>query len=149
LSPSHTFTNIAIYYVCNNKGNTSIGQQSLEEQERYHRKQQKQSLSPSIPPSQAAIQPLNISPYPTDQIFQSESTHITTDDEQTTTLTQETTLKIQELKKLVYRYPQYHRYPAAVISCVIHFCNNGDNTLLEEKLEELRTFHRAMGFTRM
>jgi hypothetical protein len=39
--------------------------------------------------------------------------------------------------------------PAAVIACVIHFCNDGDNTLLDEKLEQLRTFDGAMGYHRM
>jgi len=63
----------------------------------------------------------------------------TTDNDEITTLSQETILKIQELKRPVYRYAQYHHNPAAVISCVIHFCNNGDNTLLDEKLEQLRS----------
>jgi hypothetical protein len=73
----------------------------------------------------------------------------TTDDEGTTALSQETTLKIAELKRLIHRYPQYHHNPAVVINCVIHFCNDGDNTLLDEKLEQLRTFDSAMGYTRM
>jgi hypothetical protein len=65
----------------------------------------------------------------------------TTDDEETTTaLSWETRLKIEELKRLVYKYPQYHYNPGAVISCVIHFCNEGDNSFLDEKLEQLRTF---------
>jgi hypothetical protein len=55
------------------------------------------------------------------------------------TLSQETILKIQELKRLIYRYPQYHRNPGGVISCIIYFCNNGDNTFLDEKLEQLRS----------
>ena len=119
-------------------------EQSLEQQKRYHR--QRESLSPSP----ATIQdqpPAVMSSYPTDPTFQSESMN-TTDDEKTTTMSQETTLKIQELKRLVYRYAQYHHNPAAVISCVIHFCNDGDNTLLDEKLEQLRTFD-SMGYTGM
>jgi len=111
-----------------------------------HYQQQQEALSP------AAIQhqPPNVSPYPTDQTFQSQPTDITTDNEQTiTTLSQETILKIKELKKLVYRYHQYHPNPAAVITCVIHFCNDGDNTILDEKLEQLRTFDRAMEYTRI
>jgi hypothetical protein len=64
----------------------------------------------------------------------------TTDDEEKATLSLETTLKIEELKRLIYKYPQYHRNPGAVISCIIYFCNNGDKTFLEEKLEQLRTF---------
>jgi hypothetical protein len=64
----------------------------------------------------------------------------TPEDEETTTLSHGTRLKIAELKRLVYKYPQYHRSPGAVISCIIYFCNNGDNTLLDEKLEQLRMF---------
>ena len=63
----------------------------------------------------------------------------TTDDEETTTLSRETILKIEELKRLIYRYPQYHRNPGAVINCIVYYCNNGDNTLLDEKLEQLRS----------
>ena len=114
-------------------------QRSLEQQERYHRQwQQEQSVSPSPP---AAIQdqpPQNVLPYPTDRTFQSQSMN-TTDDEETTTLSQETILKIQELKRLIYRYSQYHRNPGAVINCIIYYCNDGDNTLLDEKLDQLRT----------
>jgi hypothetical protein len=114
------------------QGQYQYHQQSLEEQERYHRQwQQEQSLWPSP----AAIQ--NVSPYPTDQISQPMNT---TDDEETTrTLSHETILKIAELKRLVYRYAHYYRNPGAVISCVIYFCSEGDNTLLDEKLEQLRT----------
>jgi len=73
-----------------------------------------------------------------DPTFQSESMN-TTDDEETTTLSQETILKIQELKRLVYRYSQYHRNPGAIINCIVYYCNNGDNSLLDKKLEQLRS----------
>ena len=108
--------------------------------ERYH-PQQEQLLSPSIQPSPAAIQdppPDVMSPYPSDPTAQSQSVN-TTDDEKTTTLSHETILKIEELKRLIYRYYQYHRNPGAVVSCIVYYCNNGDNTLLDEKLEQLRS----------
>jgi hypothetical protein len=63
----------------------------------------------------------------------------TTDDEETTTLSQQTRLKIEELKRLVYKYRQCHYNPGAVINCIVYYCNNGDNTLLDEKLEQLRS----------
>jgi hypothetical protein len=118
-------------------------QQSLEEQERYHR-QQEQSLSPSIP---AAIQdqPPDVSLYPTDRTFQTQSMN-TTNDEETTTLSRETILKIEELKRLIYRYSQYHHNPGAVINCIVYYCNNGDNTLLDEKLEQLRSIDAVRSF---
>jgi len=47
-------------------------------------------------------------------------------------------LKIQELKRLLHKYAQYHSNPDGVIKCVTHFSINGDNTLLDEKLEQLR-----------
>ena len=61
-----------------------------------------------------------------------------TDDKETATLSQETILKIEELKRLIYRYSQYQRNPGAFINCIVYYCNNGDNTLLDEKLEQLR-----------
>src|SRR5215469_12340168 len=72
-----------------------------QQQERYHPQwQQEQSLSPL--PTAIQDHHLDVLPYPTDRTFQSQSVN-TTDDEKTTTLSQETTLKIQELKRLVYR----------------------------------------------
>jgi len=62
----------------------------------------------------------------------------TADDEETITLSLETILKMEELKRLIYRYPQYHHNPSAVINCIVYYCNNGDDTLLNEKLEQLR-----------
>jgi hypothetical protein len=86
------------------QGQNQYHQQSLEEQERYHQEQQR-SQSRSIPPPQAAIQdqPPDVLPYPTNRPFQSQSMN-TTDDEETTTLSLETRLKIEELKRLIYRY---------------------------------------------
>jgi len=119
------------------QGQHQYHQQPLEEEERYHSQwQQDKSLSPSIP---AAIQDEPPRPgYPTDPTFQSPSMG-TTDEEETTTLSRETILKIQELKRLLYRYSQYHRNPGAVVNCIVYYCNNGDNSLLDEKLEQLRS----------
>jgi hypothetical protein len=58
-------------------------------------------------------------------------------------LSQETILKIQERKRLVYTYP-IHFNPDAVIKCVIYFSINGDN--IDEKLEQLRTIDSAMEY---
>ncbi len=62
----------------------------------------------------------------------------TTDDEETTTLSQETTLKIQELTRLVYRYAHHYRNPDAIIKCATYWSINGDNMILDEMLEKLR-----------
>jgi hypothetical protein len=106
---------------------------SIEQQERYHRQQQEQSMSP---PAAIQDQPPYVLPYPT---FQSQSMNTAEDEEKTiTTLSRETILKIEELKRLIYRYSQYHRNPGAVINCIIYYCSNGDNSLLDEKLEQLR-----------
>jgi len=43
----------------------------------------------------------------------------TTDDEETTTLSQETILKIEE--RLVYRYARYYRNPDAIIKCATYW----------------------------
>jgi hypothetical protein len=98
-------------------------------------------------PTPPAIQ--DASPYPADQMFQSQPTNTTDDEETTTTLSHETRLKIEELKRLVYKYPQYHSNPGGVIACVIHLCNEGDNSFLNDKLEQFRMIDTAMGYTRM
>jgi hypothetical protein len=79
------------------------------------------------------------SSYPTGQMFQP----IHTDNDQET-LSQETILKIEELKRLVYRYPQYHRNPDAVIKCATYWSINGDNKVLDEILEKLRMISNFM-----
>jgi hypothetical protein len=117
-------------------------QQARYQQERCHRQwQQEQSLSPS--PAAIQDQPEDVLPYPSDQTFQSQS-HTTDDEETTTTLSHETRLKIEELKRLICKYP--HRNPGAVINCIIYYCSNGDNTLLDEKLEQLRILDSAMRY---
>ena len=52
---------------------------------------------------------------------------------------QETIPKIQELKRLLYRHPQYHSNPDVLIKCATLCSFNGDNTLLDEWLERFRT----------
>jgi hypothetical protein len=102
----------------------------LQQQGQYHHypQYQQQAPSPSIPlPS--------LPPPSTQDISPSQSMKTTNDQG---TLSQETVLKIQELKRLVYKYAQYHHNPDVVIKCVTHFSINGDNTLLDEKLEQLR-----------
>ena len=86
------------------------------------------------PPSTSQPTHPGVSPYPTDRIPEPIDT---SNDE--AALPQETILKIQELKRLVYRYPQYHSNPDGVIKCVTYFSINGDNTILDEKLEQLRS----------
>ncbi|MFZ0513230.1 MAG: hypothetical protein WAM14_16590 [Candidatus Nitrosopolaris sp.] len=56
-----------------------------------------------------------------------------------TGLSQETKLKIEELKRLVYKYPQYHRNPDEIIKWVVLCSLNGDNKILDEKLQQLRS----------
>ncbi|MGB6590465.1 MAG: hypothetical protein WBE68_03035 [Candidatus Nitrosopolaris sp.] len=55
-----------------------------------------------------------------------------------TGLSPQTNLKIEELKMLLYKYPQYHTNPHGIITWAIHSSINGDNKFLDEKLEQLR-----------
>ena len=48
-------------------------------------------------------------------------------------------LKIQELKTLMNKYPKYHTNPDDIIRWAIYNSINGDNRLLDDKLEQLRT----------
>jgi hypothetical protein len=47
--------------------------------------------------------------------------------------------KIQELKALMNKYPRYHTNPDGIIRLAIYNSINGDYTLLDDKLEQLRT----------
>jgi hypothetical protein len=57
-----------------------------------------------------------------------------------TSLSQGTIQKIEELKRLVNKYPQY--CTDGLLQWITISCTNGDNQLLEEKLEQLRTIDR-------
>jgi hypothetical protein len=55
-------------------------------------------------------------------------------------------LKIEELKRLMSKYSQYHENPDGIIRLAVYNSGNGDNTLLEEKLDQLRVFDSAMRY---
>jgi hypothetical protein len=61
-----------------------------------------------------------------------------------TGLTQEKILKIQELKLMMNKYPQYHTNPDDIIRLAIFNSINGDDTLLDGKLEQLRSMVRRL-----
>jgi hypothetical protein len=55
-------------------------------------------------------------------------------------LSQGTILKIEELRRLLNIYPQYQNNdPDEIVRLVIFYCINGDNTPLDDKLEQLRS----------
>jgi hypothetical protein len=81
----------------------------------------------------------NISPYPTEIPRASQPTQYINTNGQGNVPPQDNILKIQELKRLMYKYPQCHSNPDVVIKCVTHLSINGDNTLLDEWLESFRT----------
>ncbi|MGA9150809.1 MAG: hypothetical protein WBZ36_09535 [Candidatus Nitrosopolaris sp.] len=56
-----------------------------------------------------------------------------------TGLSQGAVQKIQEFKRLMNKYPQYHENPDGILRLAIYNSINGDNTLLNNKLEQLRT----------
>jgi hypothetical protein len=97
--------------------------------------------TPLLPPSASRPDPPSpdFSPYPNERISQPIDA---TNDQGT--LSQETVLKIQELKRLVYRYPQYYRNPDGIIKCVTYWSINGDNKVLDEILEKLRMINNFM-----
>ena len=52
--------------------------------------------------------------------------------------TQDKIIKIEELRRLMNKHPQYHPNPDAIIRLAIFNSINHDNTLLDGKLEQLR-----------
>jgi hypothetical protein len=63
------------------------------------------------------------------------------------TLSSETISKIAELRRLAYQYGLFSE-PEIIVRCATHFALSGDNSILEEKLEQLRTFRNSMRYTR-
>jgi hypothetical protein len=61
------------------------------------------------------------------------------DDQRNGGLSPDAIQKIQELKALMNKYPRYHTNPDGIIRLAIYNSINGDNTLLDDKLEQLRT----------
>ena len=59
-----------------------------------------------------------------------------------TSLFQDNRVKIQELKRLMYKYPHYCVNPDGTIKLVIYNSIDGDNTLLDDKLEQLRSLDK-------
>jgi hypothetical protein len=73
-------------------------------------------------------------------------TQIMDDQSHVTGLSQGAVQKIQEFKVLMNKYPQYHTNPDAIIRLAIYNSINGDNTLLDQKLEQLRTIDSLAKF---
>ena len=53
-------------------------------------------------------------------------------------LSQETIQKIEELKRMMNKYPRYCPNPDEIITWVVYCSVNGDNKILDDKLEQLR-----------
>jgi hypothetical protein len=55
-------------------------------------------------------------------------------------LSQGAILRIEELRRLLNIYPQYQNNdPDEIVRLVVFYCIKGDNTLLDDKLEQLRS----------
>ena len=64
-----------------------------------------------------------------------------------TTLSQDTIVKIDELRRLMNKHPKYHTNSNGIIQWAIHTSINGDNTFLDDKLEQLRTIESLATLT--
>src|SRR5215469_2396723 len=52
-------------------------------------------------------------------------------------LSQETLVKVDQLKRLLGKYSRYHANPDGILKLAIYNSNNGDTTFLDAKLEQL------------
>jgi hypothetical protein len=122
---SHNFGHATTTVAADSMGDT-FRHRGLQGQ--YHHYPQQLALSPSIS--------LPSLPSPSTQDVSPSQPMTTTNDQGI--ISQETILKIQELKRLMYKYPQYHSNPDAFVICATFYSINGDNTLLDEWLVKLR-----------
>jgi hypothetical protein len=61
-----------------------------------------------------------------------------------TGLSRDTIVKIDELRRLMNKYPKYNINPDGIIQWAIHSSLNGDSTFLDDKLEQLRSIDRRL-----
>jgi hypothetical protein len=127
----HNFGHATTTAVANSMGDT-FRHRGLQGQYHDYPQHQQQVPSPSIPLPPPSIQ--HVLPYPPDQISKSQPMSTTNNKG---TLSQETLLKIQELKRLLNQYAQYQN-PDAFVKCATYYSSNGDNTILDEMLLNLR-----------
>jgi hypothetical protein len=66
------------------------------------------------------------------------------DDQRNGGLSSDAIQKIQELKALMNKYPRYHTNADSIIRLTVYNSINGDNTLLVDKLEQLRGIDRRL-----
>jgi hypothetical protein len=95
------------------------------------------NIQPRYGLQQASV---GISQYSAGPIYQPWQT--IDDQSYVTSLTQNAIQKIQEIQRLVKKYPQY--CPDHLLQWIIISCDNGDNQLLDDKLEQLRTIDRRL-----
>jgi hypothetical protein len=68
----------------------------------------------------------------------------TLDDQRNSGLSPDAIQKIQELKALMNKYPRYHTNPDGITRLAIYNSIKGEYTLLDDKLEQLRTIDRRL-----
>jgi hypothetical protein len=66
------------------------------------------------------------------------------DEKYGTGLSQDNIIKIEELERLMDKYQKYHMNPGGIIQWAIHSTKNGDNTFLDDKLQQLRIMDRRL-----
>jgi hypothetical protein len=97
------------------------------------------SFQPRFMPQQA---PLRTPQYPAGPIYP--PWQVMDDEINQNSLSQEKMLKIEELKRLMYKYPQYHINPDDIVRVAIFNSINRDDRLLDGKLEQLRSIDRRL-----
>jgi hypothetical protein len=64
-----------------------------------------------------------------------------------TRISPETIHKIDQIKRLAYKYPQYHNnHPDEIVKWAIYCSSSGDNKFLDEMLEQLHTIDSLAKF---
>jgi hypothetical protein len=97
------------------------------------------TFQPRFAPQQTALATSQYSPGPIYPPWQ-----VMDDQINQSRLSQEKILKIEELKRLMYKYPQYHINPDDMIRMAVFNSINYDDRLLDGKLQQLRIMDRRL-----
>lgn len=109
----------------------SMGEDTLSKGLQYQQQQQQQQSIPTLP-SSSPMQPQ----YRTGQSIHNPASD---DDEEEETISEDTKLKMFELRMLLHKYPQFHPDPIELTNNIVNSYLEGDYKPLDEKLEQLRS----------
>lgn len=123
----------------------SMREDTLSKGLQYQQQQQQQRQQRSIPtlPSPSSPSPMQPPQYPTGQSIHNPAKANDHDDEEEQTVSEDTKLKLYEVRWLLHKYPQFHPDPIELTNNMVNSYLEGDYKPLDDTLDQLRRIDRT------